>query len=357
MNQQEVALIYDYLHGHYEYNDGELICKENIKHSKRKGDKMGVFKVHPEGYGYYTASFSIEKKVYYKRVSHLVWLYFHKALPLFIWYNDENPLNTHIENLVSSRVRQPNSKNYIQRASGSFNASIVIDGERIALGAYRDECVTQQVVKKAKYLAATTKVTSLQIKECINDEFGAASVNQLQEKERELPVGVRYSGYKFRAVIKTNGEKITLGVFDTAKEASKAYQKAKKAKTDVLKTKAEDYSATKAGELRKAIKDKDYSFGSLRYSLGAEVFYRKDYCEEYCLSKGILIGYVIDTAYKNADEAICYKIKDSFTDQISILLFHKVWVDKDSFESELMEDLCSGEDIFEMEAIEDNFFD
>src|SRR5258707_12462960 len=99
MNQDEVYLIYDYLHENYEYKDGDFIRIKGI-HGSEVGRKMGSVKIHPNGDCYFVGSFSIAKKENKKGIPHLYYLYNKKKSPRCIIFLLENKRNANLENNV-----------------------------------------------------------------------------------------------------------------------------------------------------------------------------------------------------------------------------------------------------------------
>jgi hypothetical protein len=73
------------------------------------------------------------------------------------------------------------------------------------------------------------------------------AANRLPQSNTTGHTGVRVSGRRFRAMIKRDGRRISLGNFDTAAEAGAAYQRAKQSSNEKApaepKLKADGYEA------------------------------------------------------------------------------------------------------------------
>ena len=104
MTQDEVDLIYDYLHENYRYEDGELIATKNT-FGQREGRAFGCVKLNP-GNAYITAVLVLNKKKYAFALSWFVWIFFNKTCPRYISHLDGNRFNNKIDNLKESHKRE-----------------------------------------------------------------------------------------------------------------------------------------------------------------------------------------------------------------------------------------------------------
>jgi len=102
MTQDEVDLIYDYLHENYEYWDGELIAKKTTKGIK-KGRALGHFSYRRNGHPIIQGRIKINGKSYLIDVRKLIFIYHNKYDPKFVINKDGNILNSYIENLMESQ--------------------------------------------------------------------------------------------------------------------------------------------------------------------------------------------------------------------------------------------------------------
>ncbi len=123
MTQEEVDLIYNYLHENYEYL-GQIGCLINKKSKKVMygSTTKNINQLRID------SSIRINNRKYSMLYSHLLWIYFYKDKPKLIGYKDNNPSNIKIENLVI----------------GSMSLSIINnDTGRINKHGYRGVCKCQ----------------------------------------------------------------------------------------------------------------------------------------------------------------------------------------------------------------------
>jgi hypothetical protein len=229
MNQDEVYLIYDYLHENYEYKDGDFIRIKGI-HGSEVGRKMGSVKIHPNGDCYFVGSFSIAKKEYNKRISHLVYLYHHKEFPRFIHYLDGNKMNTNIENIVKTRLRHENIKptTFLQGNKTKYRVNVIVEGYLMYLGSHNKESDALQAIEVLKKYASDYSLTPQEIEKKTRNELGLSEKGlSTSQKQRILPVGVDENRGRFRARIRIKGKKVNLGSYGTPEEAQKAYEEAR----------------------------------------------------------------------------------------------------------------------------------
>ena len=78
MTQDEVDLIYDYLHENYEYRDGELIRIKVCK-NRKIGESLGSVNLsRRHGRLKIQCNISVNKKTYSMQLGHLIYLYHFK---------------------------------------------------------------------------------------------------------------------------------------------------------------------------------------------------------------------------------------------------------------------------------------
>ena len=113
MTQDEVDLIYNYLHENYEYRDGNLIrIKKTCNGQAPVGHNMGyVFTPSNKGRPTLRTSFTVNKKRYCINVDRLIFIFHFKILPQVIVHIDNNPMNNKIENLNAATSYDVNNKN------------------------------------------------------------------------------------------------------------------------------------------------------------------------------------------------------------------------------------------------------
>src|SRR5271170_1477083 len=97
MTQDEVDIIYNYLHEHYEYKDGEFF-------SKRKNKIIGH--ISDDG----RISFTINKKILGRvkliSIAKCVFIFHFKKCPQYIKHINKNPMDNKIENLSEAGNRK-----------------------------------------------------------------------------------------------------------------------------------------------------------------------------------------------------------------------------------------------------------
>jgi hypothetical protein len=113
MTQDEVNLLYEYLHEHYKYEDGELIrTKKTLNGPAPVGHKLGsMFTPSNKGRPNFRAAFTLNGKRYTTSLDILIFIYHHKYKPKVIVHKDNNPLNNEIENLIETNSRSLSFRN------------------------------------------------------------------------------------------------------------------------------------------------------------------------------------------------------------------------------------------------------
>jgi hypothetical protein len=101
MTEAEVELIYEYLHENYEYRDGELIAKHDVKYSKRKGQRIGAFD-DVNGTACLKVCLKIKSHHFYISLAQAIYLFHKKIFAPHLLQLDRNRMNTRFENLKPS---------------------------------------------------------------------------------------------------------------------------------------------------------------------------------------------------------------------------------------------------------------
>ena len=97
MTDEEVGLIYEYLHENYEYVDGELI-RTTIKQNNTLGSKKGF--IGKKGGEYkMQASIAVNGKKFRCPLNKLIYLFHTKKMPAYLINFDGNITNNRIGNL------------------------------------------------------------------------------------------------------------------------------------------------------------------------------------------------------------------------------------------------------------------
>lgn len=235
MTQEDVDLIYDYLHENYDYVDGELIVKTIPKNSKKIGDRIGCFIHNTLAAPYLFSSITINKKRYRMKVVKLIFIYHYKTLPRRIYHLDNNPMNTRIENLkdcshseiqhLSTSYKKSGTYKHINKdGSKGFNVLVTINGSRANLGTYRTQKLADDVYGYAKNLILDGVISTDELIESIKKKYPMSSLNRQSCTGYK---GVSPRRNKFVATRRINGIRKYLGSFNTPEEAHEAYLKAK----------------------------------------------------------------------------------------------------------------------------------
>ena len=226
MTQDDADLIYNYLHEHFEYKEGDFYRIKPI-HGSQIGRKMGALKIHPDGSAYLVGAFNINGKSYNKRIAHLVYLYHHKELPLYIRYLDKNKTNTKIENLKKTRLRQSNiqPRKFKQGSGTKYKINVIINGKEMFLGSYSKEEYANKAIEIIENLACDYSFPDESFEDKAREAIGLPP--RKVKLDRILPEGIDISKGRFRARIRHNGSRLNLGSYKTASEAREAYLNAK----------------------------------------------------------------------------------------------------------------------------------
>ncbi len=240
MTEEEVNLIYEYLHDNYEYRDGELISKETRK-GIRKGKSLGYFNYKTHGHPIIQGRLKINDKKYILDIRKLIFLFHNKYMPLFVINKDGNVTNNKIENICESersvnnyeRDARPNNKIgcrgvHYDPINKNYRAVVHISYKSISMRfKTQQEAGDAYIYAKNKILFDNFTYDSLKI-DLIENGYSRPKKNKL------LP-GVEKNKDKFMSRPKINGQRIYLGTFNTPEEAHAAYLKAKEECNDNTK--------------------------------------------------------------------------------------------------------------------------
>lgn len=231
MTQDEVDLIYDYLHENYEYvQDGNLVHRNDLLNkTKKKGDSLGCFQWNTRTPPYLMASVNINNKRYRMKLIKFIFIYHHKYLPFYLTQKNKNPMDTRIENLEASEKKELIVKKFkevspvkFEYKDGTFGYIVRLASynKNIYIGTYNNEKTANEVYALAKQLLLDKKLDKKQIIALVREKY-------LLRRSTTGVLGVYKKSNRFIAQIKINKKKIHLGSFKTKEEAHQAYLKAK----------------------------------------------------------------------------------------------------------------------------------
>jgi len=237
MTQDEVDLIYEYLHENYEYRNGKLIVRNDIRKGHKKGVEIGQFRFSEENSPRIMINIPVHK--HSLRLSHAIYIYFEKVKPKNIVFLDGNPTNNAIQNLKSMdsiprngfslRIKKPIG--LIRRKeskSGVFTVKIKRDYKQVYFGSYDSKELAQEVYIYDSELWDRNSFSHEEWLKIVRVKYPLKNSNKfIRNIQRNLPMGVMAHGNKFRSVISINSKKKHLGLFDTPEEAHKVYLTAK----------------------------------------------------------------------------------------------------------------------------------
>ncbi len=235
MTEEEVELIYNYLHETYDYIEGDLIRKLNCnKSGTPKGFKLGSFSAK-DGVVYLKGLISANGIKIQKPLSHIIYFYHFKSWPSFVIYKDMNPMNCKIENLQPvSRSQMENlkplKKGYQERCTNNgirYGVGITTKKNnvrgKIYLGTYDTKEEAQEIYKCAKNIYLENDCPK-NLKRKLLEIYPHIRIKN--HDNNKLPGAYKQRG-GYKSSIQINKKTIYLGSFKTEEEAHAAYLKAK----------------------------------------------------------------------------------------------------------------------------------
>ncbi len=224
MTEEEVQMIYDYLHENYEYKDGNLVAKKN-KIGATKGHSLGTFNINENNSSGFLVQIKIKNKRFARGLHQYIYLYHNKSLPKYVMHLDGNVTNNKIENLIKYNGNKVNAnrdhKGYFQDKKG-FRVVMSWDKKKKTYGNFSSEQIAMEVFSKIKYLRYKKNLSHQEINKIINTEYWDKKI-----KNDKNIRGYKQEGGKYVARIRIKNKQITLGRFDSAQEAHQVYLKAK----------------------------------------------------------------------------------------------------------------------------------
>lgn len=226
-DEDEVDLIYDYLHDNYEYVDGELI-RNNSKGSAKKGQTLGSFSYRGVGRSKMICMLYIKGKQFKRPLSNLIYLFHYKRYPFLTKFIDGNLTNCRIENLEEIFSKEVDCKGYsIKNNRGHCKYRVVIQAKnrkQISLGSYKtiEEC--RQIYQYARDLQKQGFDDEREIKQKVLEKF---PYSKIRIEKKSFFKGVYKNRGTWLAKIQENGKQRYIGSYKTQEEAHAAYLKAK----------------------------------------------------------------------------------------------------------------------------------
>ncbi len=229
MTQDEVDLIYDYLHENYEYKDGLFLHID--KRTFLNGFCMQSGKMR--------ATLHINKKDYYLRYASLIWIYHKKETFYSFEFIDGNPTNNRIENLTPltpikfSFQRRKKSKGFravvLKNGGIKYAAEVFMGTQSFNFGTYENKEDAIKSYTEAKRLWVELGIPPKEIKQILIQN-GLIPHKKKINKEPRIRKGYSFDkrDNKYYAFHYISKKRIGLGSFDNPEQAHEAYLQAKK---------------------------------------------------------------------------------------------------------------------------------
>lgn len=227
MTDEEVELIYNYLHENYEYVDGELIVKKNRNNAYKKGHVLGDVRIRYVGRSYMATTVCVGGVSYSYALSKFIYLYFNKTLPRFIKYVNGNSMDTRIENIrplkevseiltYESRIKKPRGFS-VDKKCGRYIVQSLFKNKMVYVGAYKDKKEAHDAYVYLDHLLRNELTPP--------DEAIEKTLSKYPRplKNKTGWAGIHQVGNKYVAKFKNK----QIGRFDTPEEAHEAYLKAR----------------------------------------------------------------------------------------------------------------------------------
>jgi len=223
MTQDEVDLIYDYLHENYEYKDGEFYSLTS-RGGKDIGSKLGNFIVGDSKFPALKTTLDVYKRKTYKLTT-LVWIYHYKEYQKYIAHKDGNIANTNIENLLKSTAKlcQATRKwvtGCYQTKGGGYFCAIKTSGGH--MGVYSDKKTALEVYSFARDSYFNKHIELNNVRQAVKEKYGALETKNTKEVKGWYKVANKY-----QVVIRVKGKAIYVGSYDSPQEATKAFIEAR----------------------------------------------------------------------------------------------------------------------------------
>lgn len=233
MTDDEVALIYDYLHENYEYVDGDIWRLKSMGNSKA-GTSISTFHYNAKMEPRLRVKISVNKKIYHLYLSCLVYLWHTKKFEKYIRYLDNNPTNCKFENLKildKYKCKNINIKRRLKKtAYGKYRAQLtcLFEGvkQKIYLGSYDDQKIAYEVRDFAKKIWIENNIDLNELKNQVLFKFPQSNMRQRSGNKTGFS-NVCFQRGSYYYSFRLNKKRFYKAGFPTPEEAHAAYLKAK----------------------------------------------------------------------------------------------------------------------------------
>lgn len=226
MTEEEVALIYDYLHENYEYVDGELKANRRIG-SKERGDPLGAFLIGRGKRTEIIAAITLPmtpRKNY--KLTTLIWVYHNKEYQKYIDFLDGNPANTRIENLLKTTAkicqasREWTAGCYITKGGGYYCSIKTHFGH---MGVYQTQEIAKEVYTMARDLYFNKHLDVKDVRKAVKDKYYEFET----KNNKEMKGSYKHYG-RYQVSTRIRGKAVYIGTYDTPELAKDALERVRK---------------------------------------------------------------------------------------------------------------------------------
>lgn len=226
MTQDEVDMIYEYLHENYRYEEGELIKIKNGR-GYGIGHKLGSIETTFSGSLKMMIQLKINNKRYSRGIHQFIYLFHNKKLPRYVRHIDGNYTNNKIENLIEEmgaiKVNVNRSNKGYEKDGRGFRVNLAWNKKKQTYGCYINEKIATDVYEYVKKLRYFDLLNHQEIKLKVKEKFGKYTISSSLK-----PKGYRFKDNLYQVRIKIDKKEKYIGSYKNPEEAHAAYLKAKK---------------------------------------------------------------------------------------------------------------------------------